>query len=309
MTADDRWRDVRTACERLEPGAELVTPVSGRRFRIGATYDDRIVVRFTDSGEERPLGREQFELFVDRLADGPIDVTRLTPGVEPYATVLTLSGEYAVADDAVTYAPRDATAGETPYLVSPAAARTRPERLHDDALLLADHLERHEVDDPGSLETDALADRYVLLSDVQRGADRLRREASEVVLDRLGPGQSLRGRFGTVHRTTRERRRPKDDATVLDALDEHDVPHEWVLGIDPDKLDVVVAATDLSEEEVYDVDEQVYAQKTGVDEDEKFSRLQGLADRIDELEGEDGEQLRAELEDLEDRIDEALSAD
>lgn len=73
------------------------------------------------------------------------------------------------------------------------------------------------------------------------------------------------------------------------------------------QLDVVLAVTDLDEDAVYDIEEQVYVQKTGVEE-EKYARLQGLADRIDELDGEAGEALREDLLALEERLDEALSA-
>jgi hypothetical protein len=302
------WSGLREQCEGLDPGAELVTPVSGRRFRISATFSDRIVVRFEDSDEERSLWREQFEVLVDRPGAAEIDLAELAPGVEPYATVLSLSGDYRAGDGTLAYAPDDAEPGESPYLVSAAAARAPPERVHDDALLLAALLERVGDRDPASLETETLTDLYVLLSDVQRGTDRLRRTAREPILARLGPGQSLSGRFGTVRRTTREYRRPKDDEVVLDALDEHGIPREWVLGVDPEKLDVVLAVTDLSEDEVYDVEEQEYAQKTGTDEREKFSHLQGLADRLDELEGEASEDIREDLAALEERIDEALSA-
>lgn len=78
-----------------------------------------------------------------------------------------------------------------------------------------------------------------------------------------------------------------------------------MLGVDPDKLDVVLAVTDLEESAVYDIDEQVYVQKTDVDEDEKVSRLRGLADRLAEIEG--GEQLEDDILALERRIEE-LSA-
>ena len=302
------WADLREQCEGLDPGAELATPMSGRRFRISATFADRIVVRFEDSDEERSLWREQFEVLVDRLGEAEIDLAELAPGVEPYATVLSLSGDHRAGDGTLADAPDEAEPGESPYLVSAAAARAPPERVHDDALLLAALLERVGDRDPASLETETLTDLYVLLSDVQRGTDRLRQTAREPILARLGPGQSLSGRFGTVRRTTREYRRPKDDEVVLDALDEHGIPREWVLGVDPETLDVVLAVTDLSEDEVYDVDEQEYAQKTGTDEREKFSHLQGLADRLDELEGEASEDIREDLAALEERIDEALSA-
>ena len=300
----ERWRHLRETCERVDPNAELLTPVSERPFRIESTFDDRIVVRFRDSGEERPLHREQFEVLLDRLEDGPLSLGNLPPGVEPYATVLSLSSEHRSADGVLAESS-DAVGGESPHLVPPAATRTRAQRVHDDALLLADLLDRLSVADPASLDTEALTDLYVLLSDVQRGADRVRGSVKDPLLDRLGPGQQLHGRFGTVRRTTRERRRAKDDETVLDALDDHGIPREWVLGVDPDKLDVVLAVTDLDEEDVYDVDEQVYVQKTSADEDEKFSRLQGLVDRLDGMEG--GERLRDDLAEFERRLDDVLS--
>lgn len=307
-TDSNRWNDLRKRCESLDPGTGLVTPVSGRPFEIESTFDDHIAIQFRDSGEGRQLWREQFEVFLDRLDDGSLAVADLPPGVEPYATVVSLLDDYTADGDAIVHDPDAAERGGSPYLVSPAEARTQPKRLHDDALVLADLLTRMDATDPTSLDTDSLTDLYVLLSDVQHESDRLRQSTREPLLNRLGPGQELHGRFGTVRRTTRERRRPKDDETVLDALDEHGIPREWVLGVDKDKLDVVLAVTDLTEDEVYDADEQVYIQKTGVDEEEKYSRLQGLADRIDQLEGVEGEKLREDLVDLEARLDEALSA-
>ncbi len=300
------WRPLREACERLEPGSELVTPISERSFGIEAAFEDQIVTRFRDSGEERPLHRDQFDVLTDRLEESPLSLETLPPGVEPYAAVLSISSEYVSDGETLSSAPGDATGGESPHLVSPEEARTRPERVHDDAVVLADLLDRVDADDPASLDTEALTDLYVMLSDVQRGADRVRKTTREPLLERLGPDQRLHGRFGTVRRTTRERRHPKDDETILDALDEHDIPHEWVLGVDSEKLDVVLAVTDLEEDAVYDAEEQVYVQKTGVDEGEKFSRLQGLADRLEELEG--GEDIADDLIEIEERLDEALSA-
>ncbi len=304
----DPWPSLREACDDLDPDAELETPVSERRFAAEATSDTGIRVRFRDSDEQRTLRREQFEVLADRLADdGPLSLADLPPGVEPYAAVLSLSPEFVSDGAALARDPESAVAGESPHLVAPAETRSRPERVHDDAILLADALDRLDAENPASLETESLTDLYVLLSDVQRGADRVRRRVGEPLLDRLGPDQDLHGRFGTVHRTVRERRQPKDDEVVLSALDDRGIPRDWVLGVDPDRLDVVLAVTDLTEDEVYDVTEQVYVQKTGVDEDEKVTRLRGLADRLAEVEG--GEALEADLVDLERRIDEALSAD
>jgi len=305
---DELWNAIQERCAALEPGTELVTPLSDRPFRVREMSTDRLQIRFDDSGEKRPLWREQFEVLTDRLAEHRLAVAELPPGGEPYATILTLLADFGVEDDEIAYVPDPEMGGGSPYLISPADARTRPERLHDDAILLADLLDTMEPVDPETLETGTLTDLYVLLSDVQHEADRLRQTARESLLSRLGPDQELHGRFGTVRRTTRERRRPKDDETIFDVLSEHGIPREWVLGVDSDKLDIVLAATDLEEEEVYDVEEQVYVQKTEVEEDEKYSRLQGLSERIEEVDGEKGEELREDLRELETRLDEALSA-
>ncbi|WP_436343816.1 hypothetical protein [Natronorubrum sp. FCH18a] len=308
---DDDWTELRSRCADVDAGAQLLTPLSERPFGIEATATDRILVRFADSAEERPLWREQFGVFDEQLGDQGMAIDDLQPGVEPYAAVITLSESYTVDDGRIVTAPEDATGGESPFLVSAADARTPPERVHDDAILLAHLVERLEIDDLDaldSLDTDSLTDYYVLASDVQRGADGVRTAARDELLERLGPDQELHGRFGTVRRTTRERRRPKDDETVLAALDERGIPREWVLGVDRDKLDVVLSVTDLDEDDVYDTSEDVYVQKTGVDEDEKYSRLQGLADQIGDLEDAEGEALHDELEAIEDRLEEALTA-
>jgi len=302
------WNAVQERCAALEPGTELVTPLSNRPFRVREISADRLQIRFDDSGEKRPLWREQLEVLAERLAEHRLAVAELSPGVEPYATVLTLLADFGVTDGEIAHLPEREMGGGSQYLISPAEARTRPERLHDDAILLADLLDTLDPADPETLETTTLTDLYVLLSDVQHEADRLRQTARESLLSRLGPDQELHGRFGTVRRTTRERRRPTDDETIFDALDEHGIPREWVLGVDPDKLDVVLAATDLTEDEVYDVEERAYVQKTEVEEDEKYSRLRGLAERIEELDSEESEDLREELLALEARLDEALSA-
>lgn len=306
-TDEDLWHAVRDRCEALAPGTELLTPLSERPFQVVEATVDRLRIRFDDNGEERTLWRKQFELLAERLEESRLDVSSLAPGVEPYATVLTLLDDYGVADGEVVPQPAGERE-ESPYLVTPAEARTRGERLHDDAFLLADLLDRLDPVDPGTLETDTLTDLYVVLSDVQQEADRLRQTVRESLLSRLGPDQELHGQFGTVRRTTRGRRHPKDPQTVFDALDERGIPREWVVGVDSDKLDIVLAVTELEEDEVYDVEEQVYVQKTAVEEEEKYSHLQGLRERIEQVDGEQRDELHEDLQELEQRVDEALSA-
>jgi polyhydroxyalkanoate synthesis regulator phasin len=65
-----------------------------------------------------------------------------------------------------------------------------------------------------------------------------------------------------------------------------------------DALDV----TELSETDVYEIEESEYVRKADVDEDEKETRLQGLKDQLEATAGEEAEDLRDEIEELEDRI-------
>jgi hypothetical protein len=311
MEFDTRWRELRERCLAVDADAVLVTPASDRAFDVDSVHDDRIAVRFLDADRERSLWRDQFEVLVDRLENDSegISLTDLPAGVEPYVSVLSLSSRYAV--DESTNALRrtdDAEAAESPFRRPAWSARSQTERVHDDAILLSDTLGRYDAEDVASLSPERLVDLYVLLSDVQRGADRYRRDVGDVLLEYVGPDSQLHGRFGTVHRTTRERRRLKDEETVLDALDAAGIPREWVYGVDEEKLDVVLAVTDLDESAVYDVDEQVYVQKTSVDEAEKQSRLQGLKDRLDALDTEDATELREDIEDLEDRLETVLAS-
>jgi hypothetical protein len=312
MAFSSLWRTLRDRSASLGPDAVLVTPSSERPFVVDSTDEERIAVRYLDTDEERTLRRDQFAVLYDRLSSNAesLSLPALPAGVEPYASVLSLAPQFVV--DESTGEMRYAEVGgdeESPFRRPAWTARTEPERVRDDALLLVDHLDRHETGDPGSLSANALVDLYVLLSDVQRGSDRLRRRFGDRLLEYVGPDARLHGRFGTVHRTTRERRHPKDDEAVFEALDDAGIPREWVLGVDPEKLDVVLAVTDLDESDVYDVEEQVFVQKTGVDEEAKQSRLQGLKDRLEALDSDDADRLRDDIEALEGRLDALLAAE
>ena len=320
MPFSDVWRDLREVCASRREEVTLLTPTSRRRFTVESVFEAGIAVAFPDENDERSLLREQFEVLADRIEAAPVglDLADLPPRVEPYATLLSLTGRYVVEEDRMllVVAGGDAepeqgatsSIGEHPLVRPGRPEPTPPERVHGDLLLLADLLERLDVEEPRTLSTEELADLYVLLSEVQRGADEFRRAASDELLGRVGPEGRLHGRFGTVNRTVRERRHPKPDEAVFDVLDEAGVPREWVTGVDPEKLDVVLAVTDVEEADVYDVTEQVYMQKTGVETDEKRSRLQGIKDRLAGLETAEADALLDDVEDIEARLDALLAA-
>jgi len=311
------WSDLLDTCRARGDDVTLLTPSSLRRFTVEAVADDRIDVAFTDAVDERSLLREQFELLYERIEAAPagIALADLPARIEPYATVLSLADRYVVDEEQGVLEVAEERPGApsgtvlaNPFVVEGRPEPTPPERVHGDLLLLADLLERLDVDDPHGLPTEELADLYVLLSEVQRDADQFRRAASDELLARVGPEGRLHGRFGTVHRTSREIRHPKPDEEVFAVLDREGVPREWVTGVDSDKLDVVLAVTDVEEGEVYDVSEQVYVQKTGVEADEKRARLQGIRDRLAGLETPEVEALMDEVEAIEGRLDDLLAA-
>ena len=122
-----------------------------------------------------------------------------------------------------------------------------------------------------------------------------------------GAESGVYGQYGSVQRTTRRNRSLKDDEEVLAVLEDAGIDRERVMGVDRSKVDDALDVTELSESDVYDIDEREYVRKAEVDEDVKESRLQGLKDRLAASEDEDAEELRQEIEELEARIDDLTS--
>lgn len=176
--------------------------------------------------------------------------------------------------------------------------------MYADALLLVDALERHEVDVLEEMETGALVNLYTLCSDVQRNANDLRRYVADVLLNRLHHDRPVSGPFGSVQRTSRRNRSLKDDNEVLEVLEDAGIDRERVMSVDRDKVDDALEVTELSESDVYDIEEREYVRKAEVDEERKETRLQGLKDQLAATGGEEAEELRREIEELENRIKE-----
>lgn len=62
--------------------------------------------------------------------------------------------------------------------------------------------------------------------------------------------------------------------------------------------------TELSESDVYEIEETEYVRKAEVDEEQRETRLQGLKDRLATSNDPEAEELREEIEELESRIEE-----
>ncbi|SDE86902.1 hypothetical protein SAMN05216218_10220 [Halorientalis regularis] len=145
---------------------------------------------------------------------------------------------------------------------------------------------------------------YTLLSDVQRNANDLRKSVAEVLISRLHHDQPVSGQFGSVQRTSRRNRSLKDEELVLKALEAAGINREQLTSVDTDKVDDALDVTELSESDVYEINESEYARKSEVNEDEKETRLQGLKDQLAASESDGAEELCNEIEELESRIEE-----
>jgi hypothetical protein len=71
--------------------------------------------------------------------------------------------------------------------------RTKPKdvKLYDDALPLLDALEHHAVSELNTMETPALVNPYTLILGVQLGADDLRHQVADVLLERIHDDQPM----------------------------------------------------------------------------------------------------------------------
>jgi polyhydroxyalkanoate synthesis regulator phasin len=315
MPFNATWHELLHQIDELSEGASMVTPLSHRQFRIANTQEQRVIISFDDEDGHRPLQRDQFESLYRRIHDEPtaFALDRLPPDADPYPAVLSLHPRYEINEDAgtITHTESDTVPSLLDPEPEPAPGddeRAEPDLdLYPDLLLLVDALERADPDALDVLETSELINLYTLLSDVQRGANDLRKVVTDLLLPRLHHDQAVSGQYGSVQRTSRRRKSLKDDEEVLNALEQAGIDRERVLGVDRGKVDDALDVTELSAEAVYDIDESSYVRKAEVDDEMKASRLQGLKDRLAATEDQDAAALQEEIEDLEERIDDLTS--
>ena len=314
------WGTLIERCEDLPDEATLITPLASTRFRVSDVQDQRIIIEDVDSGESQPLQREQFEALAEhtREASEGYELSRLPPKAEPYAAVLALHPRYMLDEREKTLTELDeadesAVLDDAPHLSMGAganadeqdSAREEPDiDVYSDMLLLIDALEREDMSALESVETPVLVNLYTLLSDVQRNANDLRKDVTDVLLERVGHDRPLHGQYGSVQRTTRRNRSLKDDEEVLEAFAETGIDREQLVGVDRSKVEEALDVVPVSESDVYDVSESEYVRKAEVDDERKETRLQGLKDRLAVSDDPEADVLRQEVERLEQEIEE-----
>ncbi|EMA56260.1 hypothetical protein [Halococcus thailandensis] len=313
------WGTLIERCEKLPDEATLITPLASKRFRIIDVQDQRVIITDVDSGDSQPLQREQFEALAEhtREAIDGYELERLPPKAAPYAAVLALHPRYVLDERENTLTELDeadesAVLDDAPHLSMSTGAdddqdseREEPEiDVYSDMLLLIDALEREDMSALESVETPILVNLYTLLSDVQRNANDLRQDVTDVLLERVGHDRPVHGQYGSVQRTTRRNRSLKDDEEVLDAFAETGIDRDQLVGVDRSNVDEALDVVSVPESAVYDVSESEYVRKAEVDEERKETRLQGLKDRLAVSDDPEADVLRQEVERLEQEIEE-----
>jgi hypothetical protein len=310
------WGTLIERCENLPEDATLITPLANTRFRITDVHQPRIVIENTDTGDSQPLQREQFETLAESTGDavGGFEIERMPPKAEPYAAVLALHPRYVLDEQEGTLTELDeadesAVLDEAPHLSVADDGNQNTEReepnvsVYSDMLLLLDALEREDPTALEESETPALVNLYTLLSDVQRNADDLRKDVSDVLLQRVQHDRAIHGQYGSVQRTTRRNRSLKDDEQVLETLEDAGIARKQVVSVDRNKVDEALDVVSLPESAVYVTSESDYVRKAEVDEERKETRLQGLKDRLAVADDPEADVLRQEIERLEQEIE------
>ncbi len=308
------WHTLLDELDELSESAELITPLSHDRFRIADVQEHRVIITLSETGDRRPLQRDQFETLYQRIQDSnnEFELDRLPADADPYPAVLSLHPRFEIDEERGVIAEKEGvtdTQLTSDELDSSKTERIEPDGIdvYSDALLLIDALERHEMSDITALETDALVNLYTLCSDVQRNANELRKDIADVLLDRLHHDQPVHGQYGSVQRTGRRNRSLKDDELVLNAFEAAGIERDRLTTVDTNRVDEALEVTELSESDVYEIDESEYVRKAEIDEEVKESRLQGLKDRLAASEEAETDDLRHEIEELENRIDDLTS--
>nr|WP_199239149.1 hypothetical protein [Halorubrum sp. CGM4_25_10-8A] len=147
------WHDLLERLDELPEGATFRTPLSNDRFQVTGVQEHRVIIRFADSGESRPLQQDQFETLYRQVTDSKdgFELDRLPSDADPYPAVLSLHPRFEVNDDqGVIIETEEPTTslllGESASPDSAPDERTEPDLdVYADALLLVDALERHEV--------------------------------------------------------------------------------------------------------------------------------------------------------------------
>ena len=311
------WHAILDELDEVPPDGTFRTPLSDKPFRLEDVQEHRVLIAYREQETTIPLKREQFETLYERVSDTPqpFDLDRLPADAEPYATIFSVHPRFEIDQrEGVlknTDTPTPSSLVDASLSVDtqdPEPTREEPDLpLYADSLLLIDALERYEPGDLETMETAELVNLYTLCSDVQRNADDLRQNVRSLLLDRLHHDQPVHGQYGSVQRTSRRNRTLKDDQTVLNKLEDQGIDRERVTTVDTSKVDEALDVTDLSESDLYEIDESQYVRKADVDEEVKESRLQGLKDQLAAADNPETDELQQEIEELEARIDELTS--
>lgn len=109
-------------------------------------------------------------------------------------------------------------------------------------------------------DTSQLIDLYLLLSQVETETEDLRKDVSDILLDRVDEEASSQyGSLSVVESTTWS---VEDEKHALEVLDKHGIPRMGVMSIDSKKVEEVCEENDINKGELMEKSERRYLRRT-----------------------------------------------
>lgn len=116
----------------------------------------------------------------------------------------------------------------------------------------------HQPADLGGADVETLADLYGLAARAKDLFDERRREVREEILERVPEDRRIQGRYANVSRTTQQRRVPKSQREVFEALRRSGIDPYDVLELDSSALRELSEEGRVADEDVFDREERTY---------------------------------------------------
>ena len=190
------------------------------------------------------------------------------------------SGSVELAADSPSETAAETPEGAPTQTSDGAASDSIDDPLVQTMMLLAERLVRSGSASLESLSNDDLIDLYTLLSEVKSDGESRRKQARDVLIERIKEDTKLEGSIGTIERKTRRRKSLKDESEIFDILADAGVGHTEVMSVELDKkkLEKVAKKHDIPEEEFFEVNESAYVRRVSTDDEKRraaFERIQG----------------------------------
>lgn len=166
--------------------------------------------------------------------------------------------------------------GDTPEEVVAAIGGGREDldlTFVEDTLATVALLGRYDGESLTEMDAFRLTNLYALLSDLSSTADDARKQVREALLAEVQDDREIESDVGAVRRYTGERTSLRDEETVVSALERAGVDPAQVMAPERSRVEDALEVTDLSRDDVFEVEERVYLRREDLDAERRRALL------------------------------------